>query len=415
MFTDSHHKQQRRWSQHHAPGILPQPVPEEESKPFVLDLKNFPDLANPDTDSQNPHIQVTIEVVDNPQMEVEMDLIKERNSDWPSSSSSPSSKAHWLGGKKLFWPLFWGYTDAESGEDGTGHIVKELDGEGEEEEEEEEEEDYTSDYDSGGTLLSGQGGMGDDWDSQWNLGWDTTHSYYEKEEEWSAWSSCNGTCGHGNQTRTRSCGDHCISSESRSCDLDQCPNDLQNGTEHDMEDGTEPSDTDFDSCEKWLKCETEFLQNFLKQVLTQLPSCPCSYPPAASHTTVTLQDDDLERTFQWRDASDPKEHLDIYKPSARRCLRSALSKNGTTLAAQHCCYDNQGQLITRGKSAGTPNIISIEFSAELHFKVDVLPWILCKGNWSRLNAVRPPNNGLGCPENPLQDIFMNELEEATEY
>ncbi|XP_066532169.1 isthmin-2 isoform X4 [Hoplias malabaricus] len=334
MFTDSHHKQQRRWSQHHAPGILPQPVPEEESKPFVLDLKNFPDLANPDTDSQNPHIQVTIEVVDNPQMEVEMDLIKERNSDWPSSSSSPSSKAHWLG---------------------------------------------------------------------------------EKEEEWSAWSSCNGTCGHGNQTRTRSCGDHCISSESRSCDLDQCPNDLQNGTEHDMEDGTEPSDTDFDSCEKWLKCETEFLQNFLKQVLTQLPSCPCSYPPAASHTTVTLQDDDLERTFQWRDASDPKEHLDIYKPSARRCLRSALSKNGTTLAAQHCCYDNQGQLITRGKSAGTPNIISIEFSAELHFKVDVLPWILCKGNWSRLNAVRPPNNGLGCPENPLQDIFMNELEEATEY
>ncbi len=38
---------------------LPQPEPEEESKPFVLDLKNFPDLANADTDSQNPNIQVS--------------------------------------------------------------------------------------------------------------------------------------------------------------------------------------------------------------------------------------------------------------------------------------------------------------------------------------------------------------------
>lgn len=34
------------------------PEPEEETKPFVLDLKNFPELANADISSQNPNIQV---------------------------------------------------------------------------------------------------------------------------------------------------------------------------------------------------------------------------------------------------------------------------------------------------------------------------------------------------------------------
>lgn len=173
--------------------------------------------------------------------------------------------------------------------------------------------------------------------------------------------------------------------------------------------------SDVDSCEKWLNCKSEFLRHYLQQVLTELPSCPCSYPNAASQSTVMLPDKVHQRTFHWRDASDPKEHLDIYKPSAHSCLRSILSAEGTTLAAQHCCYDNHGQLITRGKGAGTPNLISTEFSPELHFKVDVMPWILCKGDWSRFHAVRPPNNGLSCPENPHQDIFMNELEEAREY
>ncbi|XP_072552051.1 isthmin-2 [Salminus brasiliensis] len=404
---------QRRWSQHRSPGLLPQPEPEEESKLFVLDLKNFPDLANADVGSQNPNIQVTIEVVDDSPMEVEMDLVKERNSDWPISSSSPSSVVDWLGGKKLFWPLFWGYTDVDSGEDGLSQAMEE-----EKDEEEEEEEDYTSDYDSGEPLPSGLGGMGGEWDNQWNLGWDPTHSYYEKKEEWSPWTPCSVTCGHGNQTRTRACGDFCISTESRSCDLDPCPDDrnpVSNVFPFEMDNGTEPFGTDIDSCEKWLNCKSEFLQRYLQQVLMELPSCPCTYPSAVSHSMVTLPDKERNRTFHWTDASDPKERMDIYKPSASRCLRSALSAEGTTLAAQHCCYDSQGQLITRGKGAGTPNLISTEFSPELHFKVDVLPWILCKGDWSRFHAVRPPNNGLNCPENPRQEIFLNELEEAREY
>ena len=56
---------QRRWShhQHRSVGVLPQPEPEEEMKPFILDLKNFPDLANADINSQNPNIQVNMKSV----------------------------------------------------------------------------------------------------------------------------------------------------------------------------------------------------------------------------------------------------------------------------------------------------------------------------------------------------------------
>lgn len=112
--------------------------------------------------------QVTIEVVDDPQMEVEMDLAKEN--EWLPSSSSPSSTVDWLGGKKLFWPLFWTYTDADSGEDSNSRSGGEETGE-------EEEEDYLIDYGSEEHILSGVGG---DWDTHWNEGWDPVQSYYGK-------------------------------------------------------------------------------------------------------------------------------------------------------------------------------------------------------------------------------------------
>uniref|UniRef100_A0A667YP63 Isthmin 2b n=1 Tax=Myripristis murdjan TaxID=586833 RepID=A0A667YP63_9TELE len=364
------HRHQRRWShtQHRSVGVLPQPEPEEETKPFILDLKNFPDLANADVNSQNPNIQVTIEVVDDPQMEVEMDLAKEK--DWlPSSSSSPSSTVDWLGGKKLFWPLFWGYTDADSSEDSTSRSGLEETGE------DEEDEDYSLDYGK------------------------------KETDEWTAWSPCSVTCGHGEKKRTKSCGYSCTLTEASRCDLEPCPGEIT----LQLKVNTKLFNV------KWLNCKSEFLQRYLHQVLSELPSCPCSYPSEVAYTVVSVFDENQDRPFRWRDASSPKERLDIYKPSARTCIRSALSGDSSTLAAQHCCYDDHGRLITRGKGAGMPNLISTEFSPELHFKVDVLPWILCKGDWSRFHAVRPPNNGLSCPENPHEDVFMNELEEAREY
>lgn len=79
-------------------------------------------------------LQVTIEVVEDPQAEVEMDLPSNR---WPQDASS------WLPTKELFWPLFWGYLE---GEEGRTDLKGRAPGEEEEEEEEEVEEDYPVEY-----------------------------------------------------------------------------------------------------------------------------------------------------------------------------------------------------------------------------------------------------------------------------
>lgn len=57
-------RHKRRWPQFRSEGVLPKPAPEEE-EPFILDLKNFPDLANADLGSQNPNIQVRYSFVCN--------------------------------------------------------------------------------------------------------------------------------------------------------------------------------------------------------------------------------------------------------------------------------------------------------------------------------------------------------------
>ncbi|XP_015284282.1 PREDICTED: isthmin, partial [Gekko japonicus] len=170
-----------------------------------------------------------------------------------------------------------------------------------------------------------------------------------------------------------------------------------------------------DSCERWMSCKSEFLKKYLHKVVNDLPACPCAYPTEVAYSTADIYDRIKRKNFRWKDASGPKEKLEIYKPTARYCIRSMLSLESTTLAAQHCCYDDSMQLITRGKGAGTPNLISIEFSAELHYKVDVLPWIICKGDWSRYNEARPPNNGQKCTENPSEGDFYKQFQEAREY
>ncbi|XP_038629775.1 isthmin-2 isoform X2 [Scyliorhinus canicula] len=380
----SEQRHKRRWSPQRAQGTQAQPkfgTNLEEVDPFVLDLKNFPDLTNADLNTQNPNIQVTIEVVDDPQAEIEMDLLKGNRNDWSITS------AEWLSHKDIFWPLFWEYPD--STEVGSLDSSNGMD--------DDDEDDYSVEYEGEDTFLSTLDGV---WDRNWPLqkSWPSKEKFsyeYEDNEDWSAWSPCTVTCGSGNQKRTRSCGYACTATESRTCDLKRCP--------------------EVDSCDKWLNCKSEFLKKYLMKALTDLPSCPCTYPTEAVYSIVSVHEDGKGRFFRWRDASGPKERLDIYKPTSKSCIRSMLSLDSATLAAQHCCYDDQMKLITRGKGAGAPNLISTEFSPELHYKVDVLPWILCKGDWSRYNAVRPPNNGLNCSENPLEDDFMAQLKEAKEY
>lgn len=164
-----------------------------------------------------------------------------------------------------------------------------------------------------------------------------------------------------------------------------------------------------------MNCKSEFLKKYMSKVANDLPSCPCLYPTEVAYSTTDVHDATTRRNFRWKDASGPKEKLDIYKPTARYCIRSMLTLESTTLAAQHCCYEDSMTLITRGKGAGAPNLISTEFSADLHYKVDILPWIICKGDWSRYNQARPPNNGQKCAENPQDADYYKQFEEAREF
>uniref|UniRef100_A0A6I8PMD6 Isthmin 2 n=1 Tax=Ornithorhynchus anatinus TaxID=9258 RepID=A0A6I8PMD6_ORNAN len=410
------------------------PVPREDGgpggpeagAPFLLGLQSLPGLADVDLSAQNPNIQVTIEVVDDPQAEMEMDLLAEPSNPW--SRGAPD----WLPHKELFWPLFWGYTEGGEGEGGEPlekppkeEEEEDYPGEYEEEEEEEEEaEEEKEEEDEEESVLSGVGG---NWEQRWPSpkNWVLKEKYnydYEAEEEWSPWSPCSGTCSSGTQRRARSCGYACTATESRVCDLPRCP-----GTEGEMgfageevlppeaHNATRMLSSDADSCDKWLNCKSDFLAKYLSKVLADLPSCPCAYPPEAGYSAVSLPDERRGRSFRWRDASGPKERLDVYQPTARFCLRSLLSLDSSTLASQHCCYDEGTRLLTRGKGAGAPDLVSTDFSPELHFKVDTLPWILCKGDWSRYHATRPPNNGRACADNPPEDEYRAQLREAKEY
>ncbi|KAM9201966.1 isthmin-2 [Dugong dugon] len=394
--------------------------------PLLLELQKLPELANTDLSAPNPNIQVTIEVVEDPQAEVEMDLLAEPSNRWPQGTPS------WLPTKELFWPLFWGYLEGKEG--GTR-----LKGRTAEEEEEEEVEDYPAEY-SEGEDQEGTHEEDDDEDEEepgfsgaaggWDQGWlalgdwafKETNSYdYEPQEEWSPWSPCSGSCSSGSQRRTRPCGYACTATESRACDLPPCPGAKDTlsipseGWQPLVHNATDVLSPDVDSCEKWLNCKSDFLAKYLSQVLQDLPSCPCAYPLEAVYSAVSLQDEQQGRSFRWRDASGPRERLDVYQPMARFCLRSLLSGESSTLAAQHCCYDKGSRLLTRGKGAGTPDLVSTDFSPELHFKVDTLPWILCKGDWSRYHAVRPPNNGRACADNPPEEEYLAQLQEAKEY
>uniref|UniRef100_A0A8C6RDE5 Isthmin 2 n=1 Tax=Nannospalax galili TaxID=1026970 RepID=A0A8C6RDE5_NANGA len=396
-----------------------------EQTPLLLELQKLPGLANTDLSAPNPSIQVTIEVVQDPQAEVEIDLLTEPSNLWPLGTPS------WLSNKELFWPLFWRYQEGKEG----GTSLKGTTGE--EEEAEEEKEDYTAEYSEGQDQEGDEedeeeepwsGGATDSWNQSWlgpqNWDFEDSNSHdYELQEEWSSLSPCSGSCSSGSQRRTRTCGYACTATESRVCDLPPCPGTEDKHTLGFPAEGWQPLahnatdmlDPDVDSCEKWLNCKSDFLAKYLSQVLRDLPSCPCAYPLEAVYSAVSLQDENQGRSFQWRDASGPREHLDVYQPTAGFCLRSMLSGESSTLAAQHCCYDEGSRLLTRGKGAGAPDLVSTDFSPELHFKVDTLPWILCKGDWSRYHTVRPPNNGRACVDNPPEEEYLAQLQEAKEY
>ncbi|XP_023686836.2 isthmin-1-like [Paramormyrops kingsleyae] len=372
----------------------------DKSGAFLLDLHNFPDLSKADINKQNPNIQVTIEVLNSPEgLEAEKKQHKESKSNvafpgwrsWWTRSSSSTSASHFPGSPR---------SETRNTEPFGGDSMSPPGGRGR--------------YDTrGGQKRHSQGTAQEEFD------------YTDGEGGWSAWSACSVSCGNGSQKRTRSCGYGCTATESRTCDMLSCPGiedafrtaatevSLLAGT--DDFNATELFSVATDSCERWMNCKSEFLRKYMLKVSSDLPSCPCSYPTEAAYGSTNVHDSATGRDFRWKDASGPKEKLPIYKPTARYCIRSSLTLQSTTLAAQHCCYDDDMALITRGKGAGSPNLISTEFSEDLHYKVDILPWVICKGDWSRYNQARPPNNRQRCGENPVEEDYRKQCEEARDF
>ncbi|KOC69072.1 Isthmin-1 [Habropoda laboriosa] len=171
--------------------------------------------------------------------------------------------------------------------------------------------------------------------------------------------------------------------------------------------------TNEDPCQKWLNSRDKLEHVFLGG-LTSLPACPCQYPSNIFYDDK-IWDERQKRYFRWRDVSGDSQRLDVYKPGATYCVRSLLMQGSGSAAAQHCCYDQRRKLLTRGSGAGTPNFVSPEISAILHERIDVLPWRLCKGVFSRYNGVRPPNNDNSCDANPDDEEYQRQIDDTKYY
>lgn len=166
-----------------------------------------------------------------------------------------------------------------------------------------------------------------------------------------------------------------------------------------------------DTCSLWQRCETS---QEIPSLFVALPPCPCTYPTGLVYNDRVW--DPLNRHhYRWREISLQSERVDIYRPGASYCIRSLSVVPKMTLSSQQCCYDDRRRLLTRGWAAGTPALVSPEASVHLSRVTERLPWLACKGDFSRYHLQRPPDNRLNCSVNPSDEEYQRQVLLATNY
>ncbi|XP_076099964.1 isthmin-like isoform X1 [Mytilus galloprovincialis] len=264
-------------------------------------------------------------------------------------------------------------------------------------------------------LQKGAGSM------DFGLNYNPFESSKNSVDQWSTWGECSVTCNSGQKSRSRGCGMSCRETETMVCFMPSCKREKKpKGDTASREfnryfpssGSVEYINEDVDTCEEWIDCNNQTIKTYLNK--SYLPSCPCYYPLHLDYNNK-VWDRQKQKHFKWLNIIISEEGLNAYKPNAQYCIRSKLYRGTETLAAQFCCYDDTMRLITRGKSAGTPNLISPEISQELHHKLDISPWIICKGDWTRYNEVIQPNNGLNCRDNPNEEDIKIQVFQAQNF
>jgi len=139
---------------------------------------------------------------------------------------------------------------------------------------------------------------------------------------------------------------------------------------------------DSDICSKWQICENE---HAIQSLFVWLPPCPCTYPTGLVYND-RVWDPLHQHHYRWREISLESERVDIYRPGAAYCIRSLSVVPKVALAAQQCCYDDKRRLLTRGWATGTPALVSPEASVHLSRVTERIPWLACKGDFSRFNS-----------------------------
>ncbi|MEW6571680.1 MAG: RHS repeat-associated core domain-containing protein, partial [Nitrospirota bacterium] len=165
-------------------------------------------------------------------------------------------------------------------------------------------------------------------------------------------------------------------------------------------------------CDDWLKTEPD-----PKTWADLLPPCPCKI----KRENIIL--DYYSWGIDLAIWAEPSWHPFLYKfhHGASYELRSYPppidpdEKNPPIIdkRGQQCCYDFNGDLITWGHGAGTPDRVSPLYkpskndeSGDSHWDADVQPWFDCINGYGeeeglkKYHEKRPPNNALGCTKNP---------------